>query len=214
MRSLLIAAALLLSAPLGAQDRWEETIQTFEAADRSDAAKAGGVVFIGSSSIRKWELEKSFPGRGYVNRGFGGSVIADAIRYADRIVTPRKPSLVVLYAGDNDIGRGGKARKVLDDYQAFVAKIHAELPQTRIGFIAVKPSLRRWSMIDTIREANALVRAEAGKDPRLFFVDIDAPMLGSDGRPRPELFVEDGLHMTDEGYRVWVEALEPFLGKD
>lgn len=204
----------MLSAHLGAQDRWEETIQSFEEADRAQPAGAGGVVFIGSSSIRKWELEKSFPGRGYVNRGFGGSVIADSIRYADRIVTPRKPSLVVLYAGDNDIGRGGDARQVLDDYRSFVSKIHAALPQARIGFIAVKPSLRRWHLIDTIREANALVRAEAGMDPRLFFVDVDAPMLGPDGKPRPELFVEDGLHMTDEGYRVWVEAIEPFLRKN
>jgi len=214
MHILLIALAFLLAAPLGAQDRWEETIQSFEEADRAQPATAGGVVFIGSSSIRRWGLEKSFPGRGYVNRGFGGSAIADSTRYADRIVTPRKPSFVVLYAGDNDIGQGGKARQVLADYRAFVAKIHAALPETHIGFISIKPSLRRWHLIDTIREANALVRAETSMDPRLFFVDVDAPMVGSDGKPRPELLVEDGLHMTDEGYRVWVEAIEPFLAQN
>ncbi len=93
-------------------DRWESAMQAFEKQDKQNPPEKGGIVFIGSSSIRRWDLKKSFPDLDLINRGFGGSVIADSIRYFDRIVTPLKPRTVVLYAGDNDIGRGMTAQEV------------------------------------------------------------------------------------------------------
>ena len=210
-----LAATLLLlvTSTLGGAepDRWEEDIAAFEAADRQHAPAPGGIVFIGSSSIRKWDLDRWLPGKNAVNRGFGGSQIADSVRYADRILIPLKPRRVVLYAGDNDINAGKTPAVVLADYKSFVAKVHAALPETKIAFIAIKPSLKRWELVSTMREANALVRQAAASDTRLDYIDIDGPMLGTDGRPKPELFVDDGLHLSDAGYRLWTSIVEPYL---
>ena len=208
----LISANLLCGQPAQPDpNRWEPAIRDFEAREQEEPTAKGGIVFIGSSSIRRWDLEKYFPGLPVTNRGFGGSQIADSTRYADRILLPIEPRVVVLYAGDNDINAGKTPDQVASDYRAFVAKIRAALPRTRIVFIALKPSLRRWKLVGAMRKANETIREITAEDPRLAFVDVDAPMIGSDGRPRPQLFAEDGLHLSAEGYELWASLVLPHL---
>ena len=207
----------LLLAPLhtftqAQADRWAKEMAAFEEQDKKDPA-VGGVVFVGSSSIRLWDLAKSFPGVPALNRGFGGSMIPDSVGHADRLVIKHKPTTVIFYAGDNDIANGRTPQQVAADYKAFVTKIHAALPATRVAFIAIKPSIQRWALIDKVRAANALVRDYAGTDNRLGFIDVDGPMLGWDEKPRQELFVADGLHMTAKGYELWTALARPFVEK-
>jgi lysophospholipase L1-like esterase len=159
----------------------------------------------------QWDLKKWFPNAGYVNVGFGGSVIADSTHFAPRILNPYKPGTVVFYAGDNDIGRGDKAERVAADFQAFVAAVRKDNPSCRVLFIAVKPSLARWKKFDEQKKANALVKAFCDKEKGLTFVDVVPVMLGADGTPIPDLFVKDGLHMTPKGYELWTAEVNKAL---
>jgi lysophospholipase L1-like esterase len=193
------------------QNLWEPVIRAFEAKDRKQPPAKGQIVFVGGSSIVMWDLTKSFPGAGAINRGFGGSQLADSVRYADRIVIPYEPRIVVLYAGDNDLAAGKTPNQVAADYRKFVAKLHAALPKTQILYVAIKPSRARWGLIDKIREANRLIQAASAKDPRLVFIDVEKPLLGPDGMPRRELFLPDGLHLNSEGYRLWSDLVRPHL---
>lgn len=187
-------------------------IAGFVEADRAAMPAPGGVVFVGSSSIRLWPaLAQDFPFVHIVQRGFGGSQLADATRYADRIVIPYRPRLVVLYAGDNDINAGRTAQQVYDDYLAFVARVRRDLPGQRIAFISIKPSPARASQIDTARAANALIRDHAAKGKGLVFIDVFTPMLGPDGAPDPGLFGPDRLHLNAAGYALWRRLVEPVL---
>lgn len=191
--------------------RWEEVIRKFEEEDRLNPPEPGGIVFVGSSSIRGWDLEKSFPGLPVVNRGFGGSLLTDCAYYVDRIVAPRKPSVVVLYAGDNDIAVGHSPRQVFSDYKAFVNKVRDKLPETRIIFIGIKPSPSRWEQFPSMRHVNFLVWRCCSRDEKLTFVSVERAMLNERGRPRYELFKSDGLHLNEKGYEVWTARLRPYL---
>lgn len=194
---------------------WESEIKAFEEADRRAAVAEGGVLFVGSSSIRLWEtLAADFPSVKVVNRGFGGSHLEDSTHYADRIVIPYRPRLIVLYAGDNDIESGKSPSRVLADFKEFVRVVRRRLPRTRIAFISIKPSPARWHLADQVRRANELIRAYAERTRGLVFIDVFTPMLGSDGKPRPELFVEDGLHLSTEGYRLWRRVISPHVGEE
>jgi lysophospholipase L1-like esterase len=193
------------------EDRWAKDVDAFAAQDAARPFPEGGIVFVGSSSIRLWDLATAFPGRPILNRGFGGTQIADSVRHIERLVLRHKPSTVIVYAGDNDLSAGRTPQQVQADFHAFVTKVHAVLPRTRIAFIGIKPSLARWALIAKVREANRLVRAECDRDDRLGFVDVDGPMLGWDGKPRADLFVEDGLHLSAKGYAVWNTLVAPFL---
>ena len=188
--------------------RWEKNIAAIEKRLAANPPKPGAVFFAGSSSIVKWDLKTFFPDANYVNAGFGGSVIADCTHFAPRLLTPYKPSVIVFYAGDNDIGRGGKAAAVLADFKAFVAAVRKDNPACRVLFIAVKPSLARWNKFEEQQKANALVKAYCEGEKGLTFVDVVPIMLGSDGKPEPDLFQKDGLHMTAKGYERWTAAIQ------
>ena len=208
-----MAASSLHAAetPRKTENRWEPKILQFEAMDRRQFPPQDGILFVGSSSIVGWDLAKCFPDLPAINRGFGGSQISDSVTYAGRIVLPYRPKIIVFYAGDNDVAAGKSPRQVLADYREFVAKVHQGLPETRIVYIAIKPSIRRWKLVDKMREANALIEAVAAKDGRLTFVDVDKPMIGDDGKPRGEIFKPDGLHLNPEGYRLWSDLVRPHL---
>lgn len=187
-------------------------IAAFEAADRLDPPAPGGVVFVGSSTIRLWpRLGDDFPGVQVLQRGFGGSQLSDVVRYAPRIVLPYRPRLIVLYAGDNDLWEGKSPDSVFRDYQAFVALVRRALPETRIAYVSIKPSGSRWAIADKMRAANAMIREHASGDPRLSYVDVFTPMLDSTGNPREDLFVADRLHLSEKGYALWSELLRPIV---
>ena len=204
---------LLAEEPADDFARWEKAIAAFEALDKQNPPPQEATLFVGSSSIRLWKLEQSFPERAVINRGFGGSQIADSLHFADRIVLKHRPKTIVFYAGDNDIAKGKSPDRVAADFRKFVKTVHAELPETRIVFIAIKPSLARWKLADTIQKANKMIQNECEKNEKLAFADVWKPMLGDDGRPRPELFAKDGLHLNEAGYKVWTEVIEPHLPK-
>ena len=194
-------------------NRWEPAIQKFEDLDKINPPAKGGIVFVGASSIVRWNLDESFPdlkGKA-INRGFGGSEMADAARYASRVVVPYAPKVVVLYPGENDIARGTTPETVGAGFQQFYQTVHAALPSARIVAIGLKPTPVRWQFIDQMRQANKLIRGYCESHPACVYIDVHPDMSGADGKPKPELFVADGEHMTPAGYKIWNRLVRPHL---
>jgi len=193
--------------------RWQSSMDAFAAADRIKAPAQDGVVFVGSSSIRMWDdLEASFEKLPVViKRGFGGSQLKDCVDLVAQLVLPYKPKLVVIYAGENDLAEGATPQQVLDRFAAFVQKIKASLPESRIAFVSIKPSPLRAAMIPSVREANELVRAYSQTEPQLAFIDVFSEMLDASGQPRAELFSGDRLHLNAEGYSLWQRVISARL---
>jgi lysophospholipase L1-like esterase len=199
------------SAPTTAS-AFEPEIAAIEAQDNVDRAPRGGIVFVGSSSIRLWpNLASDFPDAPVLNHGFGGSTLQDVVYFAPRIVLPYTPRIIVLYAGDNDLAAGRSPEQVLGDYTAFVRLVRRALPATRLIFISIKPSPSRSALAEPMRAANALIAQAITRDTLATFVDLFTPMLGASGRPRPELFQADSLHMTPAGYALWRARLAPLV---
>lgn len=191
--------------------RWEKEIAAFEAADAKAPPPQGAILFIGSSSIRLWKtLAQDFPHYRVINRGFGGSQIVDSTHFAERIVFPYAPRQIVMYAGANDIHAGKSPEQVAADFLAFVAAVHSRLPDVPIAFISIAGNPARWKEIDQVRAANALVKAQCTADPKLTYIDTASAMLGPDGLPRPDIFVQDRLHMNAEGYKLWTRDIAPY----
>jgi len=208
----------LATKPAGPGDRnfarWEKEIAAYEAMDRAHPLPQGGVLFIGSSTIRRWKtLDKDFPNHRVINRGFGGSQIADSTHFAERIIFPYEPRMIVLRAGGNDINAGKSPEQVFADYKAFVAKVHARLPKTQIVYISISPSPARWAERDAYKTLNALIEKYTRQQPYLKYLDTYDMVLGSDGQPRRELFVADKLHFSAEGYRLLADRVRPLLPK-
>ena len=221
VRGLVLAAAVSLPRLACAADtnpphhvQYESAIRAFEAADKTNPPPKEAVLFIGSSSIRMWKTaQEQFPKHRIINRGFGGSHLLDSVVFADRIVIPYRPKLVVLYAGDNDIAAGKAPEIVRDDFKAFVAKVRSALPETRIAYVAIKPSPSRLKYFEAHKRTNELIREAAVEDGKLIFVDVWTPTLGADGKPREELFLKDRLHLNEAGYKLWAGIVGPVLDR-
>ncbi len=192
---------------------WADAIAKFEDEDQKMPPPKQGVLFLGSSSIRLWDVKKSFPDMLVVNRGFGGSQICDSTHYADRLVNIHEPRIVVFYAGDNDIAGGKSPEQVRDDFRAFVEKVRGPQPELPIVFIAIKPSIARWKLADEIKAANQLIKDDLEELGNITYVDVWPAMLNEQGEPRKELFADDGLHMNEKGYEVWTELVTPLVEK-
>ena len=189
-------------------------IAAFEAVDRERPPLPGGVLFVGSSSIRLWTtLARDFPELPVINRGFGGSQIADSVRYADRIVLPYHAKMIVMYAGTNDIAAGKSPARILQDFQAFVDLVFRSQPGARIVYISINPSVARWRLEPSLLEANRLIRRyirrSASRSRKLSFINSHARLLGADGKPRPEILIADGLHLNAQGYKEWTAIVRP-----
>jgi lysophospholipase L1-like esterase len=193
-------------------ERWNKEIAAIQARDAQEKPALGTTVFVGSSSIRLWDLKKSFPDVALVNHGFGGSTTADSVHFIEPLVLKLQPRTIVLYAGDNDIANGLSPQQVHDDFKSFLAALEAKLPKCKVVYIPIKPSPSRWKLYDKQREANRLIRETMAKDSqRLVYLDIVTPMLGDDGQPRAELFQKDMLHLNESGYEIWAKLLLPEL---
>jgi lysophospholipase L1-like esterase len=194
--------------------RWEKDIAAFEARDKTNPPPQNALLFIGSSTILLWKtLAEDLPHHQVINRGFGGSQIADATYYADRIVIPYKPKMVLLRSGGNDIYSGKLPEQVFADFQAFVAKVHAKLPKTDIVYISLSPSVARWNQWDKEVALNKMVKDFTRKNKRVQYLDTADISVGADGKPRPELFIADKLHLNAEGYKLLAARVRKYLSK-
>lgn len=198
-----------LFAAQKAVSRWEKDIAVFESWDTKNSFAEGGVLFVGSSSIRMWRTRECFPDLPVINRGFGGSQVSDVNEFANRIVLPYSPGIIVFYAGDNDIAAGESPEEVFGDYKTFIKIVHDKFPRVPIIYMSIKPSASRWELWPTMNRANSLIRDYSVNDTRLFYVDGATPFLGADGKPDAKYYLSDKLHLSVEGYKIWTELLSP-----
>jgi lysophospholipase L1-like esterase len=191
---------------------FEEEILAFERTDKEKAPPRKAILFTGSSSIRLWkDLAAGFPDKKVINRGFGGSGLGDLIYYADRIIYPYQPKQVVIYSGENDIAAGKTPEQVFSDFKILFAAIRQKLPNTPIAYISMKPSPARAAKIEQVKAANQLISDFLKTQKKARYINIFDKMLDASGRPRPELFVLDRLHMNGEGYKIWTQTIQPHL---
>jgi lysophospholipase L1-like esterase len=201
-------------APAAAPSPWDAEFAAFASSDSAHPPPDGGVLVVGSSSIRLWnDLETQFKASPTVlKRGFGGSQLADCVKYVDRLVVRYRPRTVVVYAGDNDLAAGATPAQVRQRFAELVQGVRRALPDTRIAYISIKPSPSRAALLPQIRATNALIRDYVATQSNAAYIDVFTPMLDTAGTPRRELFRDDALHLNPDGYRLWQALIAPYLG--
>jgi lysophospholipase L1-like esterase len=217
----LLAGVVLAGAPgVAAQSptpagpgRFEKNVEAYEAGDKRSPPAPGAILLAGDSQFFRWKtLAEDLPGYTIVNRGVDSFQTSDLVYFADRLVVPYKPRLIVLHVGGNDVHVGKSASQVLADFKAFVAKVRAAQPDVPVAFTSITPSPGRWDEAPVRMEANALVKEYVATQRNLHFIDLWDAFLGPDGKPREDLYGPDRIHPNHEGYLVRVRIMRPLLG--
>ncbi|HEV9036752.1 MAG TPA: GDSL-type esterase/lipase family protein [Puia sp.] len=192
---------------------WNE-IAEFKHKDSLQHPPANAILFIGSSSFRKWTgVQTDFPGYTIINRGFGGSTFDDLIRYAKDIIYPYHPRQVVIYCGDNDLAEGEKGKKVYKRFVKLYDMIRKRLGNVDIVYVSIKPSPSREKLMSEMEDVNDMIRNFMAERSHAAFIDVYHLMLNAHGHPMDELFIADKLHMNEKGYKIWQKAILPYLDK-
>jgi lysophospholipase L1-like esterase len=194
---------------------FESEVSALEARLLQSPISSSPVVFYGSSSIRLWKsLQQDFSGYAVLNCGFGGSRLTDCVRYANRIVLPRKPSAIVIYAGDNDLAIGTTPEKVFQSFRQLFAIFRTYSPSIPIAFVSVKPSPARLMFLENILRFNRLVDDFLKTQSQTEYIDVCSDMLGQDRKPIQALFVSDQIHLSPAGYQILRKEIGEFLSQD
>lgn len=119
--------------------------------------------------------------------------------------------MVVVQAGGNDLKSGKTPEAVLGDVKALVEKVRAALPETRIAFLSISPNPARWNLLDKQTELNKLMNDYLSHGENVDYIDVKAAFLGSDGKPRADLFLSDGQHHNDQGFKARAKLIIPHL---
>ncbi|MEX0771924.1 MAG: GDSL-type esterase/lipase family protein [Balneolales bacterium] len=187
--------------------RFEKELDVFAQWDKKNSSPEEAILFVGSSSIKGWETHLAFPDLPIINRGFGGSHISDVNFFYQKVIKKYNPRLIVFYAGDNDIAAGKPVKRVFDDYQKLTDRILSDNPNTRFLFISIKPSGSRLDKWNDMNEFNQQVDEYNQLNERLFYIDLATPLLNSEGRPDHNYYLDDQLHLNNQGYDIWNQSI-------
>nr|WP_315029813.1 GDSL-type esterase/lipase family protein [uncultured Chryseobacterium sp.] len=217
MKKILLAFLLLCFTIAFSQEKkpmfWQD-IQNFKKEDQQNPPPKNAILLIGSSSFTKWtDVADYFPGKTIINRGFGGSRLTDLNYFADDLLSPYQPKQIIIYCGDNDFADDHqlKAKEVVNRYKAFYKKIREKFPTIEVDYISIKYSPSREVLWPQMKETNKKIAAFMNKQPHSKFIDITKAMEDAQGNVRKDIFLEDMLHLTPEGYKIWTKVMTPYM---
>lgn len=199
------------------QPPFYDEIQNFKKLDSIKFPPKNAILFVGSSSLRKWEdIQDYFPGKTVINRGFGGSELTDAIRYADDIIIPYHPRQIVIYSGENDLAYSDSITPtiVLNRFKKLFNIIRSAMPGVPVIYISIKPSPSRQNLMPKMLTANTFIKQFLHSKKKTVFIDVYHKMLDENGMPVKDIFLDDNLHMNAKGYHIWQKEMDPYLQKD
>jgi len=219
MKKIFLALCILICSSLFAQNTkpafWND-IQQFRKQDSVQTPPSNAILFVGSSSFTRWtDVQNYFPGYTIINRGFGGSTLVDVLRYEEDVIFKYNPKQILIYCGENDFASSDTITPttVFNRFKTLFSEIRTVYPKVPIAYISMKPSPSRWNLRDKFMTGNHLIEDYLKKQKNAQFISVWKPMLGSDGKPKKELFVEDNLHMNAQGYAIWQKIIQSTLVK-
>ena len=214
MKKLLLTTLVLFVSYLCYSQPFISEIRTFEKQDSVSIPTKGQILLAGSSTFRLWfSAKEDLEGFPIINRGFGGSQMSDLNFYFDRIVAKYDPKMILVYEGDNDLASNESPESVFKDFKIFAEKVKTQLPNTKVGYCSIRPSIARTNLREKQVQANQLIKNYCQKNKGFYFVNIYKEYFLSNGDLMPDVFVSDKLHLNKKGYEIWTKASRKFLKK-
>lgn len=195
-------------------NRFERNALAYEAADKTNAPPQHAILLAGDSQFYRWKtLHEDLPDYTIINRGIDSLETSDLVFFADRLVLPYKPRMIILHIGGNDVHDGKSPGQVLADFKAFVAKVRAVQPNVPIAFSSITPGPGRWDEAEKRKQTNKVIQDYIATQKNLLFINLWDAMLTPDGKPREDLWVADRVHPNHAGYLLRVKIMRPILGE-
>lgn len=209
--TILVCSALFVAQAFAA---WEKEMAAFKKQDEENPPQQGLTLFVGSSTFTIWKnMQEDMPDIPLINRGFGGSQVNDLIEQYDTVIAPYHPRHIVIYEGDNDLATGKAPELVLSHYKQLVTMIRSQYPEVPITIVSVKPLESRRNKMEEMLELNQMINVWASLTENLYYLNTFDITVNGEGNPITEYFLEDKLHLNQNGYKAWARKIVEHLTK-
>ena len=166
------------------------------------------IVFYGSSTIRLWKsLNEDFKNENVINLGFGGAYIDSLSKNFNLLENLLNPKAIVIYLGGNDLNLNLTPVEIIFKIKKFVEKINLRYPNSKIGYITIKPSIERKNRLVDIKQINQGIKLLINDFPNLIYIDVFDKLLEK-GKITSKFLLQDGLHLNKEGYNILARAVK------
>ena len=193
---------------------WEKEMAAFKKLDEENPPQPGLTLFVGSSTFTIWKsMQEDMPDIALINRGFGGSQVTDLIEHFDTVIAPYDPKHIVIYEGDNDLASGKAPELVLSNYKKLLETIRERYAQVPVTVVSVKPSEARRDKIESMNELNQKLNVWASLTDNLYYLNTFDITVNGEGRPIPEYYQKDNLHLNQNGYKAWARKIAEHIKK-
>lgn len=197
-------------------------------AQQNPTAQKGQIVFVGSSLMEIFPIEKMQQGLGLdkliYNRGVRATTTADLLEHMDLCIFDLAPSKIFINIGTNDIGFKVPEATYLANYDEILRQIKERLPETQVFVMAYYPvnSVDNFGESEDEHESlfatrnNEIFQAASSKSAQLAqkynyeFINVNDGLADADGNLRKELTF-DGAHMLPAGYEIVLENMKKYL---
>ena len=177
----------------------------------------GAIVFVGNSITDGCEWSEFFPEFVVLNRGISGD-ISEGVLYRLPSIIELKPTKVFLKIGTNDLARNIPAQTLFDNICLIIDQIREQSPETEIFIQSILPVNDAFGMFSghtsrtpEIKWVNSQLQEWAENRTKVTYIDLFNRFRNEDNDLMNIKYTNDGLHLTGEGYRLWVEILNPYI---
>jgi lysophospholipase L1-like esterase len=212
-KSLLFVTLITIASTAISQPFINE-IKAFRRSDSIAMPPQNAILLIGSSSFTNWkDVAKYFPEHTIINRGFGGSSLPHMTMYAEDIIFKYNPKQIIIYCGENDLTGGPSitADTIFERLKSLHQLIRSRYKKVPIAYISMKPSPSREKYLETMQNANGLIKTFMEQQKKSSYIDVYNSMLDANGNILTHIFLSDKLHMNAEGYKIWQGVILPYL---
>jgi len=200
--------------------KWENDIKKLEILDQKENYSDQAILFIGSSSIRKWDsIKENLNPYKPIKRGYGGAHYYDLVHFTKRLVSPHKVKAIAIFVANDITGEKEgindlSPKEVLNLAKFVVKQIRKTHKKTPIFFIETTPTSSRWKVWNKISKANGLIKDFTSKNKNMFYIDTRTFYIKSNGMPNDEFFIADKLHLNNKGYKLWGKIIKDSFDKN
>lgn len=164
------------------------------------------IVFVGDSITARGEWQEFFPDKKVLNRGIDSDVTEGVLNRLDVIINA-SPKQIFLMIGINDIRQKIDKNVSVKHYEQIINQLKESLPDTELYIQSVLPIGDNTGMSN---EDVASLNSELEKlaiEYNIIYIDLYSKFLDHTGF-LPDYYSIDGVHLTGEGYAIWIEEIK------
>jgi lysophospholipase L1-like esterase len=182
---------------------WASEMEAYAKTDRANHLPEDPVVVVGGRRVKLWrDLPDMLAEKPVLMRGLGDATVEDITQNYERLIGFYRPEIVIFLPSNSEfhIRDDKSANDFVKAVQALIDKDGAHSITQQFYLISpIKTPLYSGDG-EKIDEISREMASWGARHAKVTYLDVNAILQTSDGKPNPRYFRNDGVNLNDSGY--------------